>query len=255
MPRTGRGSSGGLGRGSRSSGPDPLDNRQQQAIQAPAPVLDQPAIQLQEYLERLRKMQNQNRRAAIPLQKSATGQLLDLNPAVGERLLADLASTANPAAITMDTLASNPAYAAIKDAIETSFDQARSSAFEDTAVGGALSGVLGGIEGQRGAAGAQGFGALAAEQQRLDAERRQRAVENALGGQGRFTDQFTSASTVKELASQGGRSVVDSMIQLRQGDAHIQAGIASAQAERDAAKKGGTGSAVGSIAGALIGKK
>jgi hypothetical protein len=45
------------------------------------------------------------------------------------------------------------------------------------------------------------------------------------------------------------------MIQLRQGDAHIQAGIASAQAERDAAKKGGTGSAVGSIAGALIGKK
>jgi hypothetical protein len=223
------------------------------AFQAPVP--DASAIQLQDYLERLRKMQNQNRRAAIPLQKSATGQLLDLNPAVGERLLADLESTANPAAITMDTLASNPAYGAIKNAIERNFDQARSQAFEDTAVGGALSGALGGIEGQRAGASAQGFGQLATEQQRLDAERAQRAVENAFGGQREFTNQFTSAATAREMATQGGRSVADSMIQLRQGDAQIQAGIASAQAERDAAKKGGTGSAVGSIAGALIGKK
>tara|TARA_R110000765_G_scaffold248978_1_gene350818 strand:- start:4744 stop:5466 length:723 start_codon:yes stop_codon:yes gene_type:complete len=216
---------------------------------------DASASKLQDLLENLRKIQRQNRAAANPLQDSASNELLQLNPAVGGALRGDLAASANHGdPVTMDSLTANPAFAAIKTAIERSFDSARSRAFEDTASGGALTGALGGIESGRAGASAQGFGELAVGEAERRERMRQSAIQNALAGGSLFNNEFGVASSVKQAASQGEGDVLNSMIGLRAGDNLLQANQVAAQASQEAEKKGGAGSAAGSIAGAVIGK-
>ncbi len=67
--------------------------------------------------------------------------------------------------ITVESLARNPSFGAMKSAIESQFNNARQSAIATGGEGGALQGVLGGIEASRAGGLAQALGQLAQQEQ------------------------------------------------------------------------------------------
>jgi len=77
--------------------------------------------------------------------------------------IANLTALNDP--ITIESLTANPSFGALKGAIEGQFSNARRSAIATGGEGGALTGVLGGLEGARAAALAQGLGGLANQEQ------------------------------------------------------------------------------------------
>jgi hypothetical protein len=86
--------------------------------------------------------------------------LLDQTNAAVSDEISNLGALNDP--ITIDSITANPAFGAVKGAVESQFANARRSTIADSPEGGALQGNLGTLEGQRAATLAQAFGGLAA---------------------------------------------------------------------------------------------
>ena len=171
--------------------------------------------------------------------------------------------------INFNSLAQNPQFGAFKDAIETQFGAARQGIIADTPEGGGLFGALGNLGGARASELTRGFGSLASDE--AARQERDRAFTTGLDERNRLfgvgLDESNRDAMMRALfgsranalaagsggAAQGISGVGGASGTLGQLAAN-QASIAESQANRDAGKASGFGSAAGSIAHAAITK-
>lgn len=137
--------------------------------------------------------------------------------------------------ISVDALAANPQFGALKAATEQQFDLARDRTLENLPRGGVLESALGNIEGARAGALTSGFGALAAD----ELQTRERNLDRGL-----------SISTGVPAISLGGLSSAGSTFTNLAGQ---QAAIAQSQAQANAQKASSTGQGVGFVLGSAVG--
>ena len=155
--------------------------------------------------------------------------------------------------IDFNSLANNPQFGALKDSVETQFAGARNQLIGDAPTGGALTGALGNLGGQRASELTRGFGGLA--QQEAGRQERERLFDVGLQETNRdaltravFGSRANALSAGSGGAAQG-ISGISGSSSLFGNLAATQAQTAQAEADRSAGKASGIGQGVGSVAG------